>query len=203
MNRTALIMTLSGITCIAGIAHADIISQDASSFDFTGTQSVGFENFDARSAVRTLDFNGLPATVSFSGRRPLSNEIVQQSDGYGALAYEGDQFWKVRADHMHIDFGDERLSEFGFFYSDLEWSDLRITFGNAGSFLLSDSNSNKNNFFAFKAGPQEAFGSITFDWTDDTDGVGFDNMFVKSVPTPGAFALLAFSGGIITHRRRR
>ncbi len=200
MSRNAIIVT---IACCAGFAHADIISQDASTFDFSGTQSIGFEGFKPGSTVQSLDFGGLPATVSFSGRSPLSNNIFQTTDGFGAIAHEGDNFWKVRADHMRIDFGDERLTEFGFFYSDLEWSDLRITFGNAGSFLLSDDNSNETDFFAFKADHNEAFGFVTFEWTDDTDGVGFDNMFVKSVPAPGAFALLAGSGVVLTIRRRR
>ncbi len=187
----------------AGLAHADIIQQDDTGYDFVGTQSFGFDAMQAGSAVQSLDFGGLPATVSFAGRSPLSNQVFSGSDGHGAVGLDGSNFWKLRADHVRIDFGAERLTEFGFYYSDLEWADITLNFGNVGSFVLSDSNPNENNFFSYQAGPGEVFGFVTLEWSNDTDGVGFDGLFARQVPAPGAFAILAFSGGLVLTRRRR
>ncbi len=187
----------------ASFANADIIQQDDTGYNFVGTQSFGFDAAQAGSTVQNLDFGGLPATVSFAGRSPLSNQVFSGGDGFGAVGLDGSNFWKLRADHVRIDFGDERLTEFGFYYSDLEWSDITLNFGNVGSFVLSDSNPNENNFFSYQAGPGEVFGFVTLEWSDDTDGVGFDGFFARQVPAPGAFALLAFSGGLVLTRRRR
>lgn len=188
---------------LAGSAHADIIQFDPGTIDFTPARFNGFENFTVGSPVHALQFGDVSATVSFSGRPPITNQIVHQQDGFGAIAHEGDQFWRLRSDRMRIDFGEARITQFGFFYSDLEWSDLKLTFGHVGSYTLSDWNDGTNSFFSYTAAPGESFGSVTIEWTDDTDSVGFDTMFVTFVPTPGAVAMVAVASGLFLTRRRR
>jgi hypothetical protein len=188
----------------AGAAQGDIVQLDPNAFDFTRAQFNGFEDFAVGAPVQTIQFGDVAATVSFSGRAPLTNQIVHGADGFGAVAYEGDQFWRLRADRVHLNFGEARLTQFGFFYSDLEWSDLKLTFGHLeGSYTLTDWNDGTNSFFSYTAAPGEVFGSVTIEWTDDTDSVGFDNMFVTLVPTPGAVAMVAVAGGLFLSRRRR
>ncbi len=199
-NAFALALTTSLCT---SSALADIILRDDSGVDFSGASFASFDSMAAGSNVSSLDFGGIPATVTFPGRTPISNEIVQASDGFGAVGLDGSNFWKVRAESVRIDFGDARLSEFGFSYSDLEWSDLTITFGNVGQYVLSDSNPGRNEFFAYQAAPGEVFGFVTIQWSDDTDGVGFDGMYARQIPAPGGAAFAALVMGLAFSRRSR
>jgi hypothetical protein len=184
-------------------AHADIIDLDDTHFDFSAARFQGFEGYQAGAPVQQLMFGDISATVTFGNTSPLYNQIIQGGDGLGVVAHEGDNTWRLSANMVQIDFGDARLSQFGFYYSDLEWSSLKLTFGAVGSTTLEDWNSYNSAFFAYTTAPGHAFGSVTMEWSDDTDGVGFDNMFVALVPAPGAVAMVAIAGGLPLLRRKR
>ena len=182
----------------AAVASGDVILNDGAV-----TGSYGFEDLSAGHRVTTLDFGAISAEVTHTNGR--TNRVFSGRDGHGAVAADGDMFWKLAGGTVEIDFGAAALSEFGFWYSDLEWATLRVT---AGSRVvdIQDRNPNTPKRFDISALGGETFSSVTLEFVGhQNDGVGFDGMTVTraSVPAPSAAAALAVTGLVASRRRRR
>ncbi len=171
------------------------------SADRLASSALGFENYTVGAKVTALDFGDIAATVTHAGKH---NKIHRNHDGHGAVAAEGQNFWKVIGGSMTLDFGTERLSGISFWYSDLEWATLNIRFDD-DAFALRDSNSRNPRFFSYTAADGADFSRVSFEWVGhNNDGIGFDGFSVNraTIPTPaGALALTALAA--YTTRRRR
>jgi len=208
MQRQYKIFTgIAGIIVASGFATADVVT-DRSLIDGPAL-SVGFEaveGFRPGDAVQRLSFgNGLSATLSTS-RDNQTNRVIEGTDGLGAIATTGDQFLKLRSGTAEFDFLGDQLSAFGFDYSDLEWSDFRISVDGGDPVTLSDDNPNDTAFWAYQADEGESFSRISIEWTRRGDGIGFDNITAvragAAVPGPSALAVFGL-GAIAVSRRRR
>ncbi len=172
------------------------------SADRLASSALGFEDYRVGAKVTALDFGDVAASVTHAGRH---NKIHRLHDGHGAVAAEGDNFWKVIGGSMTLDFGTERLSGISFWYSDLEWATLRIRFDD-DAFDLRDSNSRDPRFFSYTAAQGADFSRVNFEWIGHSnDGIGFDGFSVTraTIPAPaGALALTALAACATIRRRR-
>lgn len=182
-------------------AHADIYTSPAGG-GFTGT-GYSFEQHADNDAISRIDFgNGVIADITTNGN-PY-NSIFDTHDGHGAVSADGSKAWKIGNGASYtFDFGTTSLNAFGFWYSDLEWSDMDITFDNGDAFRLSDNNSMNAKFWGYRAEPGQGFSTVTFDFTNGGDGVGIDGMFVQAVPAPASIAIGTAAIALACGRRRR
>ncbi|MEL7473854.1 MAG: hypothetical protein AAGK04_11095 [Planctomycetota bacterium] len=164
-----------------------------------------FESSTINESVQTLDFGAdldLPITSSAS-----HNRVFDQTDGHGAINTDGRRAWKLARGATSIDLASDAgpFNAFGFWYSDLEWSDLDITLHTASgdeTVRLADDNPNQSRFFGLVS--DEPVERVTIAWTvDKNDGVGFDRMFLgsTSVPAPASVGLAALGLGLAVQRR--
>lgn len=164
--------------------------------------ALGFEDSRVGTKVSALDFGDIAASVTHAGGH---NQIHRRHDGHGAVAAEGDHFWKVIGGSMVLDFGEERLTGISFWYSDLEWATLRVRFDD-DAFSLKDSNSRDPRFFSYTAAEGVDFSRVSFEWVGhNNDGIGFDGFSVSraTIPAPaGALALTALAACATIRRRR-
>jgi len=203
-NKTMHALIAAGAAAWAGGAvSADLIYQNADDRPDISFRTIGFEDVAPGSAIRTLDFGGNISAI-VTTERNISNQVFEQTDGFGAVQAEGDRFWKLAGGRTTIDFGSTRLGAFEFMYSDLEWTTLELDFGDAGSTTLRDSNSRDPKLYGFVAPPGQDFSKVTLTWNGkQNDGIGFDSVGVAAIPSPGSIGLLAAGGLIAVGRRRR
>lgn len=183
---------------VAGVTFSDELTYNA---DAAPVFVTGFEGLALGGPVTQIVLDGgLVADVTSNGRE---NRIEDFTDGHGAVAHEGERFWKIRGNQHTLDFRGVQLDAFGFWYSDKESATIQVRFDNGDAFELTDRNSGRTTFFGYSAGESGSFGSVTFEWVNGNhDGLGLDNFSASAVPTPGATALLA-AGGLLATRRRR
>lgn len=199
-RRTGI--AIGAIAAVSAAANADFIYQDAAdrpAQDFVG---LGFEGSAPGGAITTLEFGGgIVGTVTTAGN--ITNRVLSQADGYGAVAAEGDRFWKLAGGTTTIDFGSTDLVGLEFMYSDLEWATLVLQFDNGAEVWLQDSNSGKPRLFGYAADVGNPFSSVSITWSGiQNDGVGFDVVQVAAIPSPGTGPLFA-AAGLLAIRRRR
>lgn len=192
---------IAGITAsMAPLASADVI-RDASGASFN-TSGYGFEDLSVNDAVGTLDL-GSGVLASVTSTPNAVNRVFDTHDGYGAIASEGSKAWKIGSGTFTFDFGSTRLSSFGFWYSDLEWSDLVISFDNADGVVVSDDNSGVAKFFAYEATEGTSFSTVSIEFTNGGDGLGVDGIFANPVPSPMTGSAALAMCGLTCLRRRR
>lgn len=195
-------MAMVAVAAASAGASADFIYQDAANRPARDFIGLGFESIAAGSTMTALDFgDGVVASVSTTGN--ISNQIFSQTDGYGAVAAEGDRFWKLAGGTTTIDFGTTALVGLEFIYSDLEWATLVLQFDNGAEVWLTDSNSGQPRLFGYSADAGNPFSSVSITWRGtQNDGVGFDVVQVATIPSPGTGPLFA-AAGLLAIRRRR
>ncbi|MEO1718278.1 MAG: cadherin domain-containing protein, partial [Planctomycetota bacterium] len=134
--------------------------------------SYGFEDLAPGQTPTTLSFgNGITAEIEQDGVQ--ISEIIERDDGFGAVAAEGANFWKVLGGETTLRF-DQPLSELTFSYSDVEGGEVTVTV-NGRTIALETDNSGRNDTMTLTAEPGEPIESVTFAWgTTAIDGVGFD-----------------------------
>jgi len=165
-------------------------------------QVESFEDEPAGFSIVTLTVGTLrsPWTVTSTAR---TNDVIDTTDGRGAIAHDGSMFWMLKGGLTRIDFGGELVSAFGFYYSDLEGADILITLhGDTDQqYLLDDRNPNQTSFIGLLS--DEQFGAVSLEWVrGQGDSVGFDRVMVgRSVPEPGTL-VLAMGGLILVNRRK-
>jgi len=168
----------------------------------TDWQVESFESEPAGFSIVSLSVGTLrtPWTVTSTARE---NEVIDTTDGHGAIAHDGSKFWKLRAGVTRIDFGGELVSAFGFHYSDLEGADIRITLhGDTDQeYVLDDRNPNETDFLGLLS--DERFSAASLEWVHSQgDGVGFDRVMTgRAVPEPGSM-LMGVAGLAMIVRRR-
>ncbi|MEM9066402.1 MAG: hypothetical protein AAGB51_13035 [Planctomycetota bacterium] len=197
MKRVILCVGCLLLVADTGEAVAGVVLGDETPVDHP---MIGFESFAEGDGVASLDFGLLAGTVTGQSQRMSS--IIEGTDGDGAIAGEGERFWKLMGGTTTIDFGGVQLDGFGFTYSDLEWTTLSVRVDGVEVAALSGSNPNRTDTFAYLAENGESFGEVSFTWIGNQgDGVGFDALWVSphSVPVPavGLLPLAMFA------RRRR
>lgn len=192
-------------TCLAAIAFAVAPAQaDQAMPSVTASFTYDFESDSPGSTITQLDFgSGLIADVTSTARH---NRVHDTTDGYGAVAADGSYFWKLLGGSTTLSFN-QPISGLDFWYSDLEWATLRLSFGPETIDII-DNNPNAPEFFSWdsSSGPVT---SLTLDWIGHQgDGVGFDAFAVRTaaasqVPAPNAATMILVGGLAITARRRR
>ncbi|MAY74347.1 MAG: hypothetical protein CMJ31_06400 [Phycisphaerae bacterium] len=190
---------IGAIAAIAVSAPAGVVTDSST---MIMDNAIGFETLALNTPITSLDFgDGLVANVT-AGSGAI-NRVFNRHDGHGAVSYEGEMAWKIANGPFTFDFGASQVDTFGFWYSDLEWADLHISFDGAPAVVLSDNNSRNPKFWAFEADPGESFSNVTITFTGHNDGVGIDGIFAAAVPPPGAAAVMGVAGALTFSRRRR
>jgi hypothetical protein len=199
--RTESIVIAASVLCAASTASAGFISTDPLTNDGF-TSAVDFESSLAGDAISSLAFGDITAQITTSAS---VNRVFANTDGYGAVPANGTMFWKLLGGETTFDFGDAELAAFSFRYSDLEWSDIEIFFDEVDVFLLADNNPNVSNTFTYTAAPGETFSTVRFRWTASGDGVGLDDIVIRTipVPSPAGSVLALVAAGVCVVRRRR
>ncbi|MEO1129659.1 MAG: hypothetical protein AAFX05_08150 [Planctomycetota bacterium] len=199
--RTESIVIVVSALYAASAASAGFISTNPLADDGF-TSAVDFESYLAGDAISSLGFGDITAQITTSAS---VNRIIANTDGYGAVPANGTMFWKLLGGETTFDFGDAELTAFSFRYSDLEWSDIEIFFDDFDVFLLADDNPNVSNTFTYTAAPGETFSTVRFRWTGSGDGVGIDDVTIRSIPipNPGGSVLAMIAVGVCVVRRRR
>lgn len=186
------------------VPNGGIVFEDEAAFEQAAAPAfwTGLEGLTAGDAVTTLDFgDGLIAEVVSDA--PF-NRVISGRDGYGAIAHEGDLFWKLARGSTTLDFGNQQLDAFGFWFSDKESATVMVSFDNGDSFELTRRNPNRTDFFGYQAGDAGSFSWVTFSWlTNNNDGVGFDNFSAVVIPSPGVPVAVLAAAGMVVMRRRR
>ncbi len=204
MQTREIAMSVCAATLAATTASAGVVFNDAAEFAAqTGAWDLaGFESSSAGERVTAISFeSGLIASVTSDA--PV-NRIIDTHDGYGAIAAEGDMFWKLRGGSTTLSFGDAPLSAFGFWYSDKEQADVAVSFDTGESFDLTDRNPHRATFFGFAADDGNAIRSVTFRWdSSQNDGVGFDGLTAARIPAPPVYAAMALAGLVVAGARAR
>ncbi|MEM9082007.1 MAG: hypothetical protein AAGB34_00315 [Planctomycetota bacterium] len=205
--KNAKIIAFGTALVAATNASAAFVTHTTESSFRSAVGNIAFETFESNNpgtSITSLDFEGEEAQVTTHYAR--QNRVHAVTDNHGAIAHEGDNFWKLSSASVTIEFT-QQTTGFGFYYSDLEKVGLIVTIDNDEnrSTTLIDRNPNTTDFFAVS--DDQAFSSITITWTRQTnDGVGFDNIAIATpqqlLPTPGATALLA-TAGLLSYRRKR
>lgn len=204
--------TKTAIAFAAIVSAAGLIAAPASaapSFDTLRSAS-GFENSLATQYIETfeskrvgepvteLDFRaGLDIAVTGVGNK--HNKIHSFTDGYGAVAHDGEKFWKVIRGSISLDTSAHAFDAFGFWFSDLEWTTLLVTVRDGEGetqTVIDDRNPGQPLFWGIVA--ETPIESVTMEWTTDhRDGVGFDRMMLGSttlppaIPAPASLGVLA------------
>lgn len=200
-RKTRIAITTAAASIAAGVcaqaAHGSVVFTDASAFDsaLRRVHTESFENLGRRRNPKWLRFDGeLTVTLDASGTK--ENRIERVSDGFGAVAADGQGFWKLRGGSVTLTASGPEVNAFGFFYSDLERATLRISAPNGAidPILLTDDNPNANRFFGVIAGAP--LDDIRIEWmSNEGDGVGIDAMRFGStaagvvVPAPRSITL--------------
>jgi len=189
-------ITAAAVCTATTLASAAVVLDPA-----TDTAMQDFEGLAAGQRVTTIDFGSVTAAVTHNGR---TNGLYSVHDGYGAVAADGQMFWKLAGGTATLDFGDAELTAFGFWYSDLEWATLRVT---AGSRVvdLTDSNSRRPKRFDIAAVEGETFSTVSLEFIGhQNDGIGFDGLSIQSldVPAPAGVAALGLATLAASRRRR-
>lgn len=191
-NRRSLVAA-TGIAALltAGVAHADVIYQSAHERPDYVYLSNGFEDRDAGTSVSSIDF-GFDLIASVTTSNNIANRIFSVTDGHGAVAAEGDKFWKLAGGTTTLDFGETKLRGIEFMYSDLEWTTLSFAFDNGDTFTFNDSNSGNPRLLGFAGSRDNPFQSVSITWVGtQNDGVGIDQLAIAPVPAPTGLAALA------------
>jgi Ca2+-binding RTX toxin-like protein len=139
----------------------------------------GFEDAAVGSTPTELDFgNGVVATITSNGVG--ASTIIHRDDGHGAVAAEGDRFWKLMGGETRLDFS-QPVTEVSFQYSDFEaWNDITITAGGK-TIDLSTINPGRNDLVTITADAGESIADLTFTWSGSSDGIGIDAITVAPV----------------------
>jgi hypothetical protein len=209
MKLTAM-MLFGALAAFAGTdrAHGAVMYSDSAAFD-AAMDRVHIDGFDAMvvgDAPNFLTFDGfITADVHASGAS--ENLVVLHADGHGALAADGDRFWKLRGGTTTLTLSGLAVNAFGFFYSDLEQATLRISSvdGVFDPVDLDDDNAGVNRFFGLRAdGP---IGAVTIKWMSSSgDGVGIDGLrfgHAAVIPAPRSLPLGLAGMAIFAWPRRR
>ena len=200
--RTNVTLAVLAASMAAGAANADVIYQSASERPDYVYLSTGFEDRQAGTTVSSIDF-GFDLIASVTTSNNISNHIFSVTDGYGAVAAEGDKFWKLAGGTTTLDFGQTKLRGIEFMYSDLEWTTLSFEFDNGNSFTFRDSNSMDPRLLGFAGTRDNPFQSVSITWVGtQNDGVGIDQLAIAPVPAPAGLAALAPLALLGTRRRR-
>ncbi|MEM9352032.1 MAG: cadherin domain-containing protein, partial [Planctomycetota bacterium] len=164
------------------IESLQFITTDGSLIGEPEPMSYGFESDAVGSPLTSLDFgDGVTASVTQVGGQ--QNAIIEHADGYGAVAGEGDRFWKIAGGETSLGFS-QPLTEISFQVSDVEWGDVTVSAGGV-EIPLPTGNSGGTDVVTITAPEGETFDTITFTWNSPSgqnDGVGIDGIVV----TPAA-----------------
>lgn len=197
----ATLAAAAALSCVASV-HADIIYHSAAERPDRVFLTNGFEDMTPGTTVEAVDF-GFDLVAQVSTSNNISNRIFSVTDNYGAVAGEGENFWKLAGGTTTLDFGQTRLHAIEFLYSDLEWTTLSFEFDNGSAFTFRDSNSMTPKLLGYEADQGNPFRRVSITWVGkQNDGVGFDNMSIAAVPSPAGLALLTPVAFAFTRRRR-
>lgn len=188
--------TAAGVVLlVCGEAHAGIVPSIG-----VGATPYGFESSALGTPPSLLAFpDGTTASVTAS--QVIENLVLERTDNHGAVTSEGARFWKLRGGTTTLTFS-APISEFGFWYSDLEHATLRLTFGTAGQIDLTDHNPGAPTFLGFRT-EAEPFNTVEIAWLNaNGDGIGLDGLYAVAAPAP-APPVLALLGLAAIRRRRR
>jgi len=197
-----------GALCCAASAQSAIIFTDAAAFD-AALDRLHIESFEslalgAPPAGFAFD-STLQAGVATSGA--MENRIEHLTDGHGAIAADGDRFWKLRGGSATISLSGPAVNAFGFHYSDLEQATLRVSALNGAfqPFDLDDDNSDANHFIGV-IGTAD-IDAVRIEWmASHGDGVGIDGLrfgHAAVIPTPRSITLGLAGFALFAWPRRR
>ncbi len=159
------------------------VTIDGSLIFDTEPLSYGFENDPIGSSLSTLDFgSGVTAAITQVDGRV--NQIFEGTDGYGAVAGEGDRFWKIAGGQTTLDFS-RPLTEISFRVSDVEWGQVTVSSGGE-EIPLPTGNANSSDIVTITAPEGQTFDSVRFTWNNasgQNDGVGLDAFVVTQAPS--------------------
>lgn len=197
-NRQLLVPI--GVASIAATCSAGVIT-DLSQARFD-TSGYGFEDLLPYRRVKQIDF-GEGVVAGVTDTFFTTNYVVDRRDWFGASPTQGDRAWKIATGSVTLDFGRSELTSFGFWYTDLEWSDLVIRVDNDVIATIEGDCTDTPRFFAYEADRGETFSRVTIGFNRVLDGVAIDEIFANPVPSPAAGSALLLAGGIGCFRRRR
>jgi|GEM_PF-3256837 len=183
------------VLLVCGHASAGIVPSM-----LAGATPLGFESSPLDAPPPLLSFPD-GTTASITAIQVLESVVLESTDGHGAVPSEGSRFWKLRGGTTTLAFSTP-ISEFGFWYSDLEHATLRLSFGPGGQVELTDHNPGSPTFFGFRsdAGP---FSTVGIEWLNaNGDGIGLDGVYAVPMPAPPVLAALGLAALSIRRRGR-
>lgn len=207
-HAVTVAVAAAGALCFASPARSAMIFTDAAAFD-AALDRIHVEAFEslALGAPPTsfvID-SALQASIVTSGA--MENRVESLADGYGAVAADGDRFWKLRGGSATISLAGPVVNAFGFHYSDLEQATLRISALNGAfqPFDLDDDNTSVNHFIGVIGGA--GIDAVRIEWlASHGDGVGIDGLrfgHAAVIPTPRSISLGLAGFAVLAWPRRR